>query len=74
MKTTKKKSSPKIEVFFSPKSGEDQKKGLRRNLGLYSAKIWDLFVLAKDATAPRAKLGPGASSNMTEIWFCESEN
>ena len=33
----KERSSPKIERHFFPKSGEDQKNGLHRNLALYSA-------------------------------------
>ena len=41
----KKRSSPNIEGFLSPKLGEDQKKNLHRSLVLYLAGIWHLFVL-----------------------------
>ena len=40
---TKKKVFPKIEVFFSRKTGEDQKKYLDRNLGLYSAGVSRIY-------------------------------
>ena len=44
MKTKKKeRSSPKIEAFFFPKSGEDRKKGLHRNLELSSARICRIY-------------------------------
>ena len=39
----KKRSSPKIETFFSSKSGEDQKNGLRRSFELYSAGICRIY-------------------------------
>ena len=39
----KKKSSPKIGVFLSTKLSEDQKKGLHRNLELYSAGICGIY-------------------------------
>ena len=44
-KDQKKGLRRKLSVFFS-KLGEDQNKGLCHNLGLYSAEIWNLFVLA----------------------------
>ena len=36
---------PKIEEILSPESSEDQKKGLHRYYVLYSAGIWNSFVL-----------------------------
>ena len=57
----KNKSSPKIEGILLPNLVEDQKnkkKGLHRNLVLYSARIRDLFVL----TAPFSSNHPDASS------------
>ena len=53
-------------MFFPSKSGEDQiKEGLDRNLGLYSAGIWDLFVLAdsvlSDDPPLKSRLGDAKS-------------
>ena len=46
-------------TVFSSKLGEDQKKGLRRNLGPYSAETWDLFVLpncfSSEHRAPKSR-------------------
>ena len=39
MKTKKKRSSPDMEHFFSPNSGEDQKKGLHQKWDTYFPRI-----------------------------------
>ena len=43
MKTKKQKSLRRKLKYFSQKSGEDQKKDLHRNLGLYSAGICRVY-------------------------------
>ena len=51
----KKRSSPKIEEFLSPKSSEDQKKGLHCNLGLHLAGICWIYAGSFSSVQPALK-------------------
>ena len=59
VKTKKKRSSPKIEEFLSPKSSEDQKKRSSPQFGTKIARnLWDLFVLPGPFSSIQPALEP----------------
>ena len=55
---TKKRSSPKLEEFLSPKSSEDKKKGLHSNLGQIRPEFVEFIRAARLFSSVQPALNP----------------
>ena len=55
---TKKRSSPKLEEFLSPKSSEDKKKVFTAIWDKFGRSLWNLFVLPGFFSSVQPALNP----------------